>query len=29
MISQGKTIIDIMANISYDVVEKLVNSKYK
>lgn len=29
MISQDKTIIDIMANISYDVVEKLVNSKYK
>lgn len=29
MISKSKTIIDIMANISYDVVEKLLNSKYK
>ncbi len=29
MIAKEKTIIDIMASVSYDVIEKLVNSKYK
>ena len=29
LISQEKTIIDVMANLSYEVVDKLVNVKYK